>query len=131
MCALVTGVQTCALPISQGLKQRGVRIVYDFCDNYFHNPMEESKRQGKTARLRQFLELADKVVVSTEALAEVVVADSRLSGPVSVIGDAVEQDRDGLAIPPWRCWAGSIKNLRGARRIRQMGRDAVRVRVGQ
>src|SRR3546814_12868929 len=66
-----------SLEAAQGLKQRGVRIVYDFCDNYLHNPMEESKRQGKTARLRQFLELADKVVVSTEALAEVVVDESR------------------------------------------------------
>src|SRR3546814_6670216 len=55
---------------------------------------------------------------STDALAEVVVAESRLSGPVSVIGDAVEQDPDGLAMPLWRSWAGSIKTWRWARRIR-------------
>src|SRR3546814_20508474 len=83
-----------SLEAAQGLKQRGVRIVYDFCDNYFHNPMEESKRQGKTPRLRKFLELADQVVVSTEALAEVVVAASGLSGPGRVLGDGVEQDQD-------------------------------------
>src|SRR3546814_8910854 len=85
-CALVTGVQTCALPIY-------------------------------------------KVVVSTDALAEVVVAESRLSGPVSVIGDAVEQDPDGLAMPLWRSWAGSIKTWRWARR--KIGRASCRERVCQ
>src|SRR3546814_13111893 len=66
---------------------------FDLCDNHFHNPMKKLKRQEKADRLRQFIEMADKVVVSTEALTEVVLAEAKPSAPVSIIGDAVEQDR--------------------------------------
>src|SRR3546814_3880776 len=59
-----------SLHAAQELRQSGVRIIFDLCDNHFHNPMKKLKRQEKADRLRQFIEMADKVVVSTEARSE-------------------------------------------------------------
>lgn len=117
-----------SLLAAQELKQSGVRIIFDLCDNDFHNPMKKSKRQERASRLRQFIEMADKVVVSTEALAEVVLAEAKPSAPVSIIGDAVEQDLERVAVPIWQSWVGSMKVQRWTRRLRaqrRQGRRAV------
>src|SRR3546814_4122304 len=90
--------------------------------------MKKLKRQEKADRLRQFIEMADKVVVSTEALTEVVLAEAKPSAPVSIIGDAVEQDIEKVTVPLWRSWVGSMKAQRWTRRLRaqrRQGRRAV------
>src|SRR3546814_5953479 len=69
-----------SLHAAQELRQSGVRILFDLCYNHFHHPMTNLKRQEKAERLRQFIEMADKVVVSTEALTEVVLADRKSVG---------------------------------------------------
>src|SRR3546814_12260239 len=72
--------------------------------------------------------LADKVGVSTEALTEVVLAEAKPAAPVSIIGDAVEQDIEKVTVPLWRSWVGSMKAQRWTRRLRaqrRQGRRAV------
>src|SRR3546814_17098269 len=107
-----------SLHAAQELRQSGVRIIFDLCDNHFHNPMKKLKRQEKADRLRQFIEMADKVVVSTEALTEVVLAEAKPSAPGSIIGDAVEQDIEKVPVPLWRYGVGSIKAPSWTRRFR-------------
>src|SRR3546814_20697450 len=66
--------------------------------------------------------------VSTEALNEVVLAEAKPSAPVSIIGDAVEQDIEKVTVPLWRSWVGSMKAQRWTRRLRaqrRQGRRAV------
>src|SRR3546814_1092899 len=66
--------------------------------------------------------------VSTEALTEVVLAEAKPSAPVSIIGDAVEQDIEKVTVPLWRSWVGSMKAQRWTHRLRaqrRQGRRAV------
>src|SRR3546814_13761744 len=35
-----------SLHAAQELRQSGVRIIFDLCDNHFHNPMKKLKRQA-------------------------------------------------------------------------------------
>jgi len=117
-----------SLDAARTLKRGGARIIYDICDNYFSNPEEQAKRQAKMGRLRQFLDLADRVVVSTDALAEVVTAEAKLAQPVVVVGDAVEPEADDVPIPLWRSWLGAAKArfwMQRLRRQRRQGRHAL------
>lgn len=117
-----------SLEIAQALRRNGARIIYDLCDNYFSNPDGQEKRQRKMTRLRQFLDLADRIVVSTDALAEVVSAEVRAARPLAVIGDAVESDTDVARVPRLQSWVGAAKARYWAqqlRRQRRQGRHAV------
>ncbi len=70
-------------------KAAGTRIVFDLCDNHFYNPRDSRRLAVAADRLRVMLRLADDLVASTEAMAEVLRAETG-GRPVTVIGDAVE-----------------------------------------
>lgn len=74
---------------AQALKRRGTKVVFDLCDNHFHLPNPTAELQQGAARLRSALMLADAVVVSTEALGNVVRSECGIE-PAAVIGDAIE-----------------------------------------
>lgn len=117
-----------SLETAQVLKQKGVRIVFDLCDNYFYNPVGRPKRKEQAERLRRFIDIADRVVVSTEALAEIVYAETSPSDSVVVIGDAVEENPEGFSVAFWRAWLGSVKARRWTRQIRALrgqGRNTI------
>ncbi len=71
------------------LAARGVRILFDLCDNRFYAPSRERERELE--RLAQLMKLADELVASTEPLAEIM-RSKRPDKTVTVIGDAVETE---------------------------------------
>jgi hypothetical protein len=73
------------LEIAQRLKQRGVIVVFDLCDNHF------LLAEDRVARLRKMFDLADYWVVSSEALAEMVRRNFDTVKPLWIIEDAVEE----------------------------------------
>lgn len=87
------------LRIAREAKARGVRVVYDLCDNLFGKP--SSRRQSKRLKvLDEFLRLADELVFSTATLAQQILAQHPgLHARVSVIPDALEPH--WAAMPGW------------------------------
>jgi hypothetical protein len=80
------------IAIARRLRQRGIRVVFDLCDNHFLLGPQ------RVARLRQMFELADQWVVSSEALAGVVRRNFATLKPLWVIEDAVEERLKGPAL---------------------------------
>jgi hypothetical protein len=68
------------------------RVIFDLCDNHFaksNKPHAEAERVGY---LNEMLNLSDHIVVSTDALRNVVVArHPAIASRITVIGDAVEE----------------------------------------
>lgn len=85
------------------LQRGGARIVLDLCDNHFYNPrgLPQLERLGRD--LRRMMELADHLVASTPAMADVMEGELR-GKPVTVIGDAVEESFEGLEQSPVARW---------------------------
>jgi hypothetical protein len=86
------------------LQKRGIRIVFDLCDNHFYNPRGLSEWEEAAQRLRQMMATADELVSSTEALAEIMIEELSEPRPVTVIGDAVETEISGWVTPLWQRW---------------------------
>jgi glycosyltransferase involved in cell wall biosynthesis len=78
--------------IAAELKSRGIKVIFDLCDNHFYNPYKLEKFNFVRRRLLKMLELADLVVTSTETLARTVFEEARLSSSPVVIGDAIEKE---------------------------------------
>ncbi len=77
--------------LTSSLKRSGVKIIFDLCDNHFYNPYGLERLKTARRQLRRMIDSADLVVVSTEALSEVVLEEaSPVRRPV-VIPDAVEE----------------------------------------
>lgn len=72
------------------LKDSGVRIVLDLCDNHFYNPSNLRSLYVAAEQLRRMMGLADYLVASTKQLADVMREELRNEKEITVIGDAVE-----------------------------------------
>lgn len=95
--------------LAAAMKARGVRIVVDFCDDHFAHP-----QYG--AHFRQLAALADTIVVSTEAMAAAVRANTGRES--IVIADPVEGPRGAPRFAPRfpslrLVWFGHPSNLGG------------------
>lgn len=77
------------------LRQKGTAVVFDLCDNHFHNPDRDPVLAERASRLRRMLELADLVTVSTPTLARLVEHPN-----VIVVDDAVEAVPPAPDLPP-------------------------------
>ncbi|MGI9284087.1 MAG: hypothetical protein ACR2P1_01730 [Pseudomonadales bacterium] len=77
------------IAIAERLKQQGVKVVFDICDNHF------LLKNDRVVRLKRMFELADHWVVSSHALARVVRQNLGNEKPLTVIEDAVEQSLSG------------------------------------
>ena len=79
---------------AERLKRSGVRIVFDLCDNHFYNPFALPSLADAPRWIGQMTEIADQVVVSTAALAEVMAEQLEVPRPKWIIGDAIELEHD-------------------------------------
>ncbi len=86
---------------AEGLQKLGVRIVFDLCDNHFYNPNELVSLREAQDPLRRMMALADGLVASTEAMAEVMRSELSVPRHITVIGDAVETEILGKKTPIW------------------------------
>lgn len=75
--------------LAERLHGRGVKIVFDICDNHF------LLCNDRVTRLKRMFELADHWVVSSQALAGVVREKLGNDKPLTVIEDAVEESLTG------------------------------------
>ena len=89
---------TCRL--AERAKRRSIRLVIDLCDNYFYRVHEGRAVAKAECSLRRLIECADQVVVSTEALRDVVCEQTTAVPPMTVIGDMVESEEELAA---WSC----------------------------
>lgn len=88
--------------LAERLQRRGVKIVFDICDNHFLLGNE------RVDRLKRMFALADHWVASSQALASVVQDHLGDAKPITVIEDAVEDRLAG----PWFDAAGFVKAWR-------------------
>lgn len=86
------------------LRRRGTRIIFDLCDNHFCNPRDLNYWKKAGERLRRIMALADELVVSTEALAEIIKRELPMEKPITVIGDPVETEIKSSHTLIWRRW---------------------------
>lgn len=86
------------------LRAKGARIVVDLCDNYFYNPAGVPELSRARVALERMLRLADHLVASTPEIAAVMRGELGPKHPVTVIGDAVENDIVGVEESMLRRW---------------------------
>jgi hypothetical protein len=94
------------------VRARGGRVVFDLCDNHFFNPRDVPKYRQVREELLDMLSLAQQVVCTTPALAEIVREHAPWAATPVVIGDAVERlPRAAPALEPFEgarlLWFGS------------------------
>lgn len=80
----------------EALRARGVRIVFDMCDNHFYAQPDQPQKAARAAPLRRMIRLADEVIVSTPELGAVAQSQAALERTPRVIPDAC----DDLAYVP-------------------------------
>jgi hypothetical protein len=78
------------------LQANGTRIVLDLCDNHLYNPLNLDVLRAAAGELRRMIALADEIVASTEAMAELLGGETGAGKPLTVIGDAVETRIEGV-----------------------------------
>lgn len=87
-------------------KQRGAKIVVDFCDNFLHHPKRGPLQHA-------LLKLADKVVTSTHVLNEALTQAGRTAD--AVISDPVEMPKGNIQFSPQQplklVWFGHAVNI--------------------
>lgn len=107
------------------LREGGVQIIFDLCDNRFYNPRSIPKANEEIQRLHRMMQIAHFWVASTEALAEVMRAEAVAEKPLVVIGDPLETEVVGVPVTPWARlsqWTAWLKFRRWISAMRQAGR---------
>lgn len=105
------------------LKKRGVRIIFDLCDNHFYNPNSLRTLVKAKEQLKRMIGISDRVVASTPALVEVVRAELSNVPPITVISDAIETEIP-KAITPW--WQRSWRAVQAKRLIRAIENEGAK-----
>ena len=96
--------------LAQEYAARGVKVVFDLCDNHFYAPGDQPMLVERAARLRQIVDVADVVTVSTPAVAELVPEKK-----VFLVDDALEVPR-GAAVARLRAsWRRRLPRRGGGR----------------
>lgn len=75
---------------ARALKAAGARIVFDLCDNRFHNPYGLESQRAGAKRLREMVSMSDGVTVSSAPLADVIQREVGAVPPMTVIEDPLE-----------------------------------------
>jgi hypothetical protein len=88
--------------LARRLKERRKAVIFDICDNHFYNPYHLEKFNTVREQLLKMLHIADSIVASTPALAEVLVKQAGLTSVPTVIGDAVEENTLAGTVNRWR-----------------------------
>jgi hypothetical protein len=87
--------------LARRLKARGARVALDLCDNHFYNPHGLPAYQQAGKDLLAMISLADLVVCSTDALADMVAAAAGLTQRPQVVGDPVDVSAQPSAARAW------------------------------
>lgn len=81
-------------PTDQELAQRcraaGKSVIFDICDNHFYNPDNLPKYVEAARQLRAMIGLSDRIICSTDVLADIVRTEANLPVRPLVVGDVVE-----------------------------------------
>jgi hypothetical protein len=91
------------------LQQRGARIVLDLCDNHFYNPNGLASLSKAEEQLKRMMQLADALVASTAAMAELMRAQFPCARDINVIEDGVETEITGVRSTFWESWRAESK----------------------
>lgn len=85
------------IAVAERLKEKGIKIVFDLCDNHFLLGPE------RLSMLKTMYALSNHWVVSSHSMVNVVRQYVGKEKPITVIGDAVEEDLSGgmLDISGW------------------------------
>jgi hypothetical protein len=78
--------------LARTLNERGKAVLFDICDNHFYNPYRLEAFDRVREQLLRMLAIADSIVASTPALAEVLIKEANLASTPVVIGDAIEEN---------------------------------------
>jgi hypothetical protein len=97
--------------LAQEYVSRGVKVVFDLCDNHFYAPGDQPMLVERAARLRQIVDVADVVTVSTPAVAELV-PEKR----VFLVDDALEVPRGAAVARLHASWRRRLAR-RGSARV--------------
>jgi hypothetical protein len=57
------------IKLAQQLKKRGVKVVFDQCDNHYYNPSHLSGLKERATLMEEMVGIADAITVSTEEMA--------------------------------------------------------------
>jgi hypothetical protein len=95
------------LELTRALQARGVRVIFDQCDNHFYNPTDKPSFQQRAIKLQQMLETADVTTVSTQELATEIETHSGIV-PLLV--------RDGISTPQISSWQRRLASWMAHRR---------------
>jgi hypothetical protein len=74
------------------LKQGGVRIGFDLCDNHFYSANDSNFWRQAGNDIRRMIGIADEVVASSQALADEIGLQIPVSKSITVIGEGVESE---------------------------------------
>lgn len=85
------------LALATRLRDRGVRVVFDLCDNHSYNPEGIPWIAERAERLRRMIDQADVVTVASPELLPLVG-----SKPAFVVDDALEVPSLGPLVRGWR-----------------------------
>ena len=97
--------------LAQEYAARGVKVVFDLCDNHFYAPGDQPMLVERAARLRQIVDVADVVTVSTPAVAELVPEKK-----VFLVDDALEVPRGAAVARLHASWRRRLAR-RGSARV--------------
>jgi hypothetical protein len=88
-----------SLALAQSLRARGVKTVFDLCDNHFYNPAHVAPLRERAERAGRMISAVDAITVSTPELAKLI------EGGAVVIDDAIE-------LPPTNPVRAAVSHLR-------------------
>jgi hypothetical protein len=84
------------------LKQDGVRIGFDLCDNHFYSTNDSNFWRQAGNDICRMIGIADDVVASSQALADEIERQVPVSKSITVIGDGVESEINLSGISQWK-----------------------------
>lgn len=104
----------------------GTRLVLDLCDNHFHVDNGDARLLQRADALRDAVRAVDQVVVSSQALGEVVAAQCGQSIAIAVIADATEPPFEPNGLARWRMPRAEAALWRLDRALKRSGVPASR-----
>lgn len=102
-----------SIALAETLRARGVKTVFDLCDNHFYNPEDLAPLRERAGRVRRMIKAVDAVTVSTPELGKLIEG-----GGCRVIDDAIELPRINRARSAFSSVRDRFKMISSPRRLR-------------
>lgn len=101
-----------SLALAASLKGRGVKTIFDLCDNHFYTSNGLPALRERAEKLRRMISTVDAVSVSTPELAKLI------EGGCAVIDDAIEIPRSNFARAAVQRLQKKLRSFRSPRPLR-------------